>query len=61
MKHNGLYEKKKINWFTSQEIYNLELRPFYKKIIFKILQNEKKIEKLFADEVILSTNSDYAV
>ena len=61
LKHNGLYEKKNINWFTSEEIYNLELRPFYKKIIFKILQNEKKIEKLFADEVISSTDIDYAV
>jgi len=44
---NGLYEKKKINWFTSKEIYNLELRPFYKTIIFKVLENEEKIEKLF--------------
>lgn len=51
LQNNGLYEKKKINWFTSDQIYNLELRPFYKKIIFKILQNEKKIEKLFKDQI----------
>lgn len=51
IEHNGLYEKIQIKWFTPQEIYNLELRPFYKNIIFKILQNEKKIEKLFNDEI----------
>ena len=54
LKHNGLYEKKNIKWFTSEEIYNLELRPFYKKIIFKILLNEKKIEKLFKDKSYLN-------
>ena len=54
--HNGLYEKTKIKWFTSEEIYDLELRPFYKNIIFKILQNEKKIEKLFKDDSLLTTS-----
>ena len=44
--HNGLYEKKEIAWFTREEIYNLELRPFYKNVIYPILKN-KKIEKLF--------------
>ena len=36
-KHNGLYEKKEIAWFTSEEIYKLNLRPFYRDIIFDIL------------------------
>ena len=37
--NNGLYEKKEIRWFTEKEIYHIELRPFYKKIIYPILQN----------------------
>lgn len=36
-KNNGLYEKKEIKWFTVEEIYNLELRPFYRDIIFPII------------------------
>lgn len=51
--HNGLYEKKEIKWFTSNEIYDLDIRPFYKNIIFKFLQDEKKIEKIFIDELFL--------
>ena len=42
--HNGLYEKSEIRWFTASEIRSLNLRPFYKNIIFPILENEKKIE-----------------
>ena len=38
-KHNGLYEKKEIGWFTSEEIYKLNLRPFYQDIIFDILND----------------------
>lgn len=47
-KDNGLYEKKEINWFTIDEIYDLELRPFYKKIIFPIIENPEKIEMLLS-------------
>lgn len=36
-KDNGLYEKKEIKWFTVDEIYKLELRPFYREIIFPII------------------------
>lgn len=61
MPSNGLYEKKNINWFTSNEIYNLELRPFYKKVIFKILQNEKKIEKLFEYKYSCKIYNNYEI
>ena len=37
--HNGLYEKTEIGWFTAEEIYKLELRPFYREMIFQIINN----------------------
>ena len=36
---NGLYEKKEIAWFTKEEIYDLNLRPFYKNIIYTIIDD----------------------
>lgn len=42
-KNNGLYEKKEIDWFQKKQIYDLNLRPFYKKIIYPILDREKEI------------------
>ena len=36
---NGLYEKKEIRWVTVDEIYKLEFRPFYRKIILPIVKN----------------------
>ncbi len=44
-KNNGLYEKKEIKWFTIDEIYKLELRPFYKDVIYNIL-NESNLKKI---------------
>lgn len=40
--NNGLYEKKEIAWFTKEEIYKLKLRPFYKKIIYRIINDFDK-------------------
>ena len=39
--YKGLYEKKEIAWFTSEEIYSLKLRPFYKDIIYFIINNNQ--------------------
>jgi hypothetical protein len=36
---NGLYEKKEIAWFTKEEIYKLKLRPFYKNIIYRLIDD----------------------
>ena len=36
---NGLYEKKEIDWFTKEEIYKLKLRPFYKNIIYSLIDD----------------------
>ena len=44
-KHNGLYEKKEINWFTAEEIYSLDIRPFYRDIIYTIIKNNKNNKK----------------
>ena len=57
--HNGLYEKKEIKWFCKDELYELNLRPFYKSIIFPIIENEKKIEILFAEKYSLNNLNNY--
>lgn len=44
--HNGLYEKKEIGWFSAKEICNLELRPFYRDIIFPIINNNLHIKNI---------------
>lgn len=57
--NNGLYEKTQIKWFTSSQVQKLELRPFYEKIIFKVIENEKKIEKLFINNMLTQNQNTY--
>ena len=48
---NGLYEKKEIGWFSKDEIYELELRPFYKNIIYPILNQENEYIKIIENKI----------
>jgi len=45
IRHNGLFEKKRIKWFKISEL-KINLRPFYNDIINQIIKNKKEIERL---------------